>query len=127
MTDIPPFRYDFNIADRICTVIVYGEINYKGSVNAMRYVAEHPDFNSDFKIIVDARLMSYHPSYEDLLGMINTVKFLKGSFKNKIALVTENKMEVIAKLMAVYCELAGMKIKSFVDIEKANMWINEHV
>ena len=119
------FEYEFHADSSICIVKAIGEIDFEESTNAMKYVASHPEFDIGFKIIVDLTEMNYHPSYEDLLGIVDTLKLLKESFTNKMALITKPKMSIVAKLVSVYCELAGMKMKSFISIEEANLWISE--
>jgi len=121
----PNFEYEFNTKDSICIVKGVGEINLKESIAAMIYVANHKDFRQNFKIVVDNTGMIYHPSFNDLLGIVSMLKQLKSSFQNKIAIVTQPKMSVVTKLVEVYCELADMKVKSFTKVEKALLWINE--
>ena len=117
------FGYQFNLKDSLCIVTGKGEIYYKQSTDAMKYVAGHPDFSPDCRIIVDLTEMNYHPSYDELLGMVDTLKLLRKNFKNKIGLVTDHKMSIVAKLVTIYCQLAGIEMKSFVCVNEAGSWV----
>lgn len=119
------FEFEFNEEDSICKVVCTGEIDYKQAVGAINYVVNHQDFNPEQKIIVDLFKMNYHPSYNELLGIVEEFKLHKGETKSKIALLTKHKMSIVAKLIAIYCELAGMKMNSFVEREEAVAWISE--
>ena len=118
-------NFDFELVEKdlLCKVIATGEIDFFESVSAMKYVANHPDFKPNYKVLVDLTEMNYHPSYDDLLGIVDSLKLMKDAFRNKIALVTQKKMSIVAKLVTIYCELAGMKMKSFTNFDDAYSWI----
>lgn len=119
------FDVEFNAVDSICKVVCTGEIDYRQAVSAINYVVNHHDFNPEQDIIIDLFKMNYHPSYDELLGIVEEFKLHKDETKSKIALITKHKMSIVAKLIAIYCELAGMKMKSFVETEEAISWISE--
>lgn len=119
------FEVKFSAEDSICKVVCNGEINYKQVVGVINYVVNHQDFHPEQKIIIDLFKMNYHPSYDELLGIVEKFKLHKEEIKSKIAILTKHKMSIVAKLIAIYCELAGMKMKSFVEHEEAVAWISE--
>ena len=119
------FEFEFEVENSTCKVVCTGDIDYKQAIAAINYVVNHHDFNPEHKIIVDLFQMNYHPSYEELLGIVEEFKLHKEKVKGKIALLTKQKMSIVAKLIAIYCELAGMKMKSFVEPEEAVLWLLE--
>ncbi len=119
------FKFEIKEHDFICFVTCAGNVNFEESAGAIQYLANHPDFKSEYKVIVDFREMNYHPSYADLRGIIDTLRLSKENFKNKVALVSNSKMEVIAKLAVAYCAKEGMKMKAFTKMDEAHSWIAE--
>ncbi len=119
------FEYEFCPVRSVCNVKGVGESNFKESINAINYIANHPEFKVGFKIFFDLVETNYHPSYEELQGIVDVLKSHKENFKNRIALVTQPKMSIVAKLVSIYCELAGMQMKSFQSISEAKEWISE--
>lgn len=118
------FTFELFEQDSIFVTTGVGEINFDESVEAIKHVAIHSELNTSHKLIVDLREINYHPSFTDLHGIIGTIKFFKNKFKNKLAIVTDVKMEILAKLVVIYCTRTGMCMKSFVDIDDAYEWIN---
>lgn len=120
------FTFEFFEQDSIFVTTGVGEINFDESVEAIKQVAIHSELNTNHKLIIDLREINYHPSFTDLHGIIGTIKFFKNKFKNNLALVTDIKMEILAKLVVVYCTRSGICMKSFVDIDDAYKWINSN-
>ena len=118
------FIFEIISENSICIITGKGQITFEETVNAMNFIAFHPDFDPDFNVIVDLRLINYHPSYKDLQGIISAMKVLKDRFKNKVAIITDYKLDVIAKLFVIYNKQAGIKIRSFTNREKADLWIS---
>ena len=125
LKDTLNFEIEFIAEDSTCKLVCTGEINYKQAIGAIHSVVNHQDFHPEQKIIVDLFKMNYHPSYDELLGIVEKFKLHKEEIKGKVALLTTHKMSIVAKLIAIYCELAGMKMKSFVEPEEALAWISE--
>lgn len=121
----PNFRFEFSNKDLLCKVTGSGSLNFEKTTRAIKYVANHSEFNSNFRLIVDLREMNYHPSYKEFLGIVDTLKLLHTKFKNKIALVTAADMHILAKLAGIYCNSVGIKMQSFTNPRDAGLWIFE--
>ena len=91
---LPNFNYEYHCEDSLCKITGSGNLNFEMITKAVNHVANHPNFKSDCCLIVDLRKMNYHPSYNEFLGIVDTLKLLNDKFANKIALITATEMHI---------------------------------
>ncbi len=123
----PNFKFEFFNKDLLCKVTGSGSLNFEKTTRAIKYVANHLEFNSNFRLMVDLRKMNYHPSYNEFLKIVDTLKLLNDKFTNKIAVITASEMHILAKLAGIYCNSVGIKMQSFTNPKDAGLWIFETI
>ncbi|MCG6185933.1 hypothetical protein [Maribellus maritimus] len=121
--DTSNFEFKCNVKDSLCLARCVGVTDYYNLTEAFQSLINSPEIKSHFKLIIDLIEMDYHPSYDELMGIVDTLKLLKETFNEKVALVTRQNLNIIAKLITIYCELAGMKMKAFINIDDAKKWV----
>ncbi|QGY45311.1 hypothetical protein GM418_17010 [Maribellus comscasis] len=121
--DTPSFEFKCNVEDSICIARCVGVTDYYNLTEAIQSLINNPEIKSHFKLIINLIEMDYHPSYDELMGIVDTLKLLKETFKEKVALITRQNLNIIAKLITIYCELAGMKMKAFTSTDDAKKWV----
>ncbi|MBN2637823.1 MAG: STAS/SEC14 domain-containing protein [Bacteroidales bacterium] len=119
------FSYKVFKDKKFCEIKGEGKVNFNDSLNAMIALVKDPDFQPDFAILADIKDLDYHPTYDELMSLKDRLVFLKHNFKNKIALVTSDKLFVIVEVVTVFSRIAGIKINSFTKMEKAQSWLAE--
>ena len=119
------FTYEINVAKKLCLVVAKGKITIESSLGALNDLTNTPGFEKNFKIIVDLRDINYHPSYYEVKEFQKHLVFMKGNFRNKIALVTTKFFWVVGELVCNLSKPHGLNISAFSDIDKARQWIWE--
>lgn len=108
---------------KFCYVSINGKANFEQSIQAMRDVAFDPLFKVDYSIIVDLREINFHPKYDELMGIKETLIELRDSFQGRIVLIPSPVIAVVVQLISVFADLGGLNIKTYSDINKAFVWL----
>lgn len=118
------FTYEISVANKFCLVVATGKITSESSIDALNKLANTPGFEKDFNIIVDARNINYHPSYQEVKQIQRHLVLMKDNFRNKIALVTTEFFWVVGELLCRLSQPHGLKISAFSGMEQAQQWIS---
>jgi len=119
------FKHTFITENKLCIVKAEGKISFNSSIGEMIKVINNPEFDTNYRIIVDLTEISYNPSYKEIEGIKNKLIQLKPYFKQKIALISVGSISVIAYLIAQFAKYNGLKIKTFTTLDNAYEWLNE--
>lgn len=118
------FTYEMDEARKLCIVVAMGRITFESSIDSMNTVVNTPGFEKDFNVIVDLRLINYHPTYSEMLGLKSHMISLKGHFQNKIVLVTSGVLWIVAELMSKFLRGEGMNVFAFRDMDETMRWLS---
>ncbi len=118
------FSVDIDVEKSIFFVTGLDDISFGYSVDVMIDLVKNPEFRNDFNMIIDLRKITYHPTYDELIGVKEKLIYLKGRFnKKKVAMVTTELFQLIGEEVCSFFNAAGINMKLFEDIDKAQKWI----
>ena len=121
------FSIEIDVERRLFVATGLGEISFVYSVDVMIDLVKNPEFRNDFNVIIDLRRITYHPTYDELIGIKEKLIFLKGRFKKKIALVTTELLHLVGKEVCSFFNAAGFNMKFFEDLDMAKKWIESEL
>ena len=91
---------------------------------AMREIVDSPNFNSNYRILIDVTEILYTPIIAEIEYAAVAVAGIKGIVKEKIAvLVKGDVLYALSKLFVIYAKKAGLNIQSFDDLTEAKDWL----
>jgi hypothetical protein len=117
------YNYYFSEDKKWCTVIAEGEVDFDQSIELMDDVVNDPDFSRDMLLLIDLRLIQYHPDYNEFLSIKNHLSLLKARLNNKIALVCSHKMNILAYLICALMNVENVDMKTFISLDEAEKWL----
>ena len=120
-------NYSYRIDKERGVIVVKADgcIDFSQTIKIMDQIPFDPDFQKDYKVIVDLSEMEFHPSFNEFTDIKDNLVRLKEIYQNKIALVVVGLIKTLGDLIAELVNREGMKIKSFYTREKAEEWLFE--
>jgi hypothetical protein len=105
-----PFSHTISKQTNTVQVVADGPINLQSSIAAMLAVANDPDFNPSFKVIVELRLMEYAPTMTELFGIRDALESLRQNFKGQITLLVTESVLYVARLVCIIATTMGFQM-----------------
>lgn len=118
------YIYFIDPEKKICKVEFSGIIISEQLADSMNKVFSDPAFSNDTMILIDGRGTSLNLNYNEVMYIRDTLLSKVKKHHAKIAVITTEKIAPVVQLISVFIEISGIKIKSFISIEKAVKWLD---
>ncbi len=118
-----PFSYVIAARDRLARVKGEGPIDLGACISAIETLATDPDFDPDYKALVDLRTIDFEPSNTDLQGIASFLGARCKSRQERTAVVVPQRMLGAGRIVTVLAEVAGFRMKMFTDWDAAQRWL----
>jgi hypothetical protein len=121
-----PFQVIVDTNRKIFRLVGTGSTDTEGYRSAIQSVANHPLFESGYRLLVDARELNYTPSLSEVHMFANMHTSIEAFKSSKVAVVVSKAIDYgLANMFAARCNLSGAKVETFQSMEKAELWLAE--
>lgn len=117
--------FSFTIDDekKIFTIIGNENISLNTIIEAFSSAKQISEKTRNYKIMADLRTVNFHPTFDEILTIKNRITTEKDSLNSKIALVTGQKISILAQLVSAFSNAISIKMKAFMEISDAENWL----
>ncbi len=117
-----PFEFHFDSESRMTHVRGWGLTTLEEALRAPIEVAAHPDFESDFGVVVDLRELEFDPGPRDVLETGRNLVRIRSLYKYRLAVVVAAPLSLPAELAAAVASAGGVALRIFTELEAARTW-----
>ncbi len=115
--------YEISPEQETAFVRVSGAVDMRSALAAMGELANDPNFDRNFKIVIDVREMDYRPSLGELRVMAWALGHERERYAEQVAVVLpERAGRVRPHIFARFARMAGMGFNLFRDMPSALRW-----
>jgi hypothetical protein len=118
------FTYSIDSKLALTIVTVSGDIDMKLTGELVGAITRDPNFNTQNKLLVDAKRITWQGSLTELEGMVGVTGRVSDLFQGGNALVVSNPVyEDLGDLFSTYARMKGVDWSVFNDFDKAYEWL----
>jgi len=118
-----PITIDVAKEKQIVHVVGTGVITVPLCAEAMANLTNHPDFESQFGVVVDFRQATNTPSMTQMRELATLFYGYKDSIDGRIGLVVKNTDAKKAAVMCMLVRVFGVKMESYGEVDKAIKYV----
>ena len=118
-----PYSYDVDPDVCIAYVRGWGPLDVEESLEAPAVLAKHPDYSSDFGVVVDLRDVLYEPRAKDVVAFARNLISLRQHFGWRVGIVMPPKLALAGELSAAIAQTGGFPLQIFTDLDAAFRWV----
>jgi hypothetical protein len=121
-----PYEMEISKEERMARVRGHGALRLELCLETIRGIAQHPDFEPDYRVIVDLRESEYVPAADEVREITEEFRRFASSYQNKVALVASESLNFgVARMISSFVEAGGVRISAFKDMHSAQEWLEE--
>ena len=122
-----PFTINVSPKEQIALIAGSGEITVPLCAEAMANLANHPDFQPHFGIIIDFRQATNTPHMAEMRELASLFYGYKDAFTSRIGLVVKRTDEKKAGVMCMLVRVFGVKMEGYAEMHKAFEYVTTGV
>lgn len=120
------FSYSIDPETRITVITLSGTINYELAESMVRALSADPDFDSDNRTLVDAKLVGWESTLAELQEMVGLSQEVQGMFSGGNAVVLPDPLyRDLGELFVTYARMSGIDWSAFYDYDRAHAWLTD--
>jgi predicted Zn-dependent peptidase len=120
---VDSFFIELDDTNQVFIINGSGNVDYEKTVEAIQHAIETIKDNPDYKILALMDQVTYHPTFNEIMNIKNQITGLKNLLSNRVAIVTQGRLTIIADMICAFASLSSIKMKSFQSEEEAFNWL----
>ena len=119
----PNYSYEIDYDLKVCMVKGNGKSDLNDSIRAIEVVMGDQDVVDFCDVVVDIQALRFHPTFDEVMQLKSALLLVKGSFKNKVALIPPAYLFTLGQLVSALTQIGKLEMRTFKSYESALAWI----